>query len=98
MATVATVRKLALKLPGVEESTSYGTVAFKVTGKLFVRVLDDDALIATRIDRALRPALIASAPKIFSLTPHYENYPWVLVRLAQISPAKLGGVLEASWR
>jgi len=32
--TLDTVRKLALELPGVEESTAYGAPAFKVGGKL----------------------------------------------------------------
>jgi len=35
------VRRLGLALPGAEESTSYGTPALKVKGKLFVRLHQD---------------------------------------------------------
>src|SRR6476620_9074094 len=52
-----TVRKLAVALPGAEESTSYGTPAFKVRGKLFVRLHQSgDALVVgmDENDRALR--------------------------------------------
>ncbi len=37
-ATFDDVRALARKLPGVEDSTSYGTAALKVRGKLMVRL------------------------------------------------------------
>jgi hypothetical protein len=39
--TYDTVRRLGLALPGAEESTSYGTPALKVKGKLFVRLHQD---------------------------------------------------------
>ena len=35
--TCDAVRRVALTFPNVEESTSYGTPALKVKGKLFVR-------------------------------------------------------------
>jgi hypothetical protein len=35
------VEALALRLPGVEESISYGTAALKVRGRLFVRLKED---------------------------------------------------------
>lgn len=38
MAGWETVRRLAGELPEVEESTSYGTPAFKVQGRMFVRL------------------------------------------------------------
>ena len=34
----AAVRRIALRLPGAEEGTSYGTPAFKVRKKLFARL------------------------------------------------------------
>ena len=36
--TFQTVRELSLALPEVEEGTSYGTLAFKVRGKLMARL------------------------------------------------------------
>ena len=39
--TFESVRLIALALPKVEEATSYGTPAFKVAGKLFVRLHQD---------------------------------------------------------
>ncbi len=45
MVTFETVRRLALALPAAEESTSYGTPAFKVGGKLFARLREDHDLV-----------------------------------------------------
>ena len=44
--TEAMVRKLALALPGMEEGTSYGTLAFRVRKKLVARIHGrEDALV-----------------------------------------------------
>jgi hypothetical protein len=69
--TWATVRKLALALPGAEESTSYGTPAVKVKGKLFVRLREEGGVIVIRIDRADRDMRLAADPKVFFFTDHF---------------------------
>ena len=96
--TLAQVRRIALALPAVEEGTSYGTTAFKVRGKLFLRLRDDDSTLVVKIDRDERAALIVSAPKIYSVTDHYVNYPWILVSLAEIGVAELEERVTEAWR
>lgn len=39
--TLATVRRLALSFPGVEEGLSYGTPGFRVRGKFLARFWED---------------------------------------------------------
>jgi hypothetical protein len=41
----ARIRAAAAHLPEVEESTSYGTPALKVRGKLIARLKDDQTLV-----------------------------------------------------
>jgi hypothetical protein len=96
--TLDQVRRIALTLPAVEEGTSYGTPAFKVRGKLFLRLRDENATLVVKVDRDERAALIASAPKIYSVTDHYVNYPWVLVSLADVSIAELEELVTEAWR
>lgn len=43
---LATLRRLARRLPEVEEGTSYGTLAFRVKGKLLARLREDDESLA----------------------------------------------------
>ena len=96
--SLETVRRLASALPGVEEGTSYGTLAFRVQGKLFARLREDGETLAVRADFDERETLMGAAPETFFLTDHYRNYPMVLVRLAKIDAGELGGVLENAWR
>jgi len=92
------VRELALELPGVEEGTSYGTAALKVKGKLFVRLKEDGETIVLRTDDLERSYLIKSHPKIFYLTDHYRDYPWVLVRLKSVRRPMLKDLIEGAWQ
>lgn len=93
-----TVRRLASALPAVEESTSYGTPAFKVAGKLIVRQPEVGGRIVVRVDPGEREALVRAEPETFFVTPHYENYPYVLVELGAIDEEELREVLVDAWR
>src|SRR5437868_2507818 len=96
--TYDTVRELARRLPGVEESTSYGTPALKVKGKLFVRLKEDGETIVLRTDAFEREHLLRAQPETFFITAHYRDYPWVLVRLSAVAAAQLGELVESAWR
>jgi hypothetical protein len=96
MATWKTVQKVAAKLPETEEGTSYGTPAFKVKGKLFLRLREEGDSIAIYTDD--KEGLLASDPAIYFSTPHYDGYPMVLVRLSKISEKELREVLTDAWR
>jgi hypothetical protein len=92
------VRRLALTLDGTEESTSYGTPALKVKKKLYARLHQDGEHIVVRMPKAERARRIRSTPDAFSVTDHYRDHPYVLVRLATVGEGDLAEVLEAAWR
>jgi hypothetical protein len=98
LSTWATVKSLGLALPGAEESTSYGTPAIKVKGKLMVRLLESGVDVAVRAGMEERAALVSGAPDVFEVTPHYESYPWVVVHLAAIDRGLLKDVLAEAWQ
>ena len=100
MADWDTVREIARKLPGAEESTTYGKPAFKVKGKLFAWVSPDDAAeeaLALRVDPGELPLLLETAPDRYFQTPHYHGHPILLVRMDQIERQELGERIEDSW-
>jgi hypothetical protein len=94
----AGVVKLGLKLPGVEESTSYGTPALKVRKKLLVRLKEDGQTLVLRTTFEERERLLAAEPDVFFLTDHYVGAHYVLVRLPKVPAALLGELLAAAWR
>ncbi len=101
-ATFDTVRELGLALPDVAEGTTYGSPALKVRGRMFAcmaihRSAEPDSL-AIRMDFSRRDELIAADPNVFYLTPHYVDYPVVLVRLSKVHPDALKDLLLTGWR
>ncbi len=96
MATWQTVLALATALPGAQESTSYGTPAVKVRGRLFARLLEDGERLVVFTDE--RDALLAADPVTFTVPPHYANHPMVVIGLASVDGTELGELLTGSWR
>jgi hypothetical protein len=91
------VRDHGCALPGVEEETSYGTPALKVAGKLIVRLKEDGETLALWVSYEERLALVHQQPDVFFVTPHYQNYPMVLVRLASVDPEELRELVVEAW-
>ena len=91
------VRKIGLALPGVEESTAYGSPALKVRGKLLACVpthhsAEPGSLMA-RVDFDDRAELLAAAPDVYYVTDHYLGYSAVLVRLSRVTQDVLRDLL-----
>lgn len=92
------VVECALALPGVVESTSYGTPALKVRDKLMVRLKEDARTVVLRTTWEDRERLMAVYPDVFFFTEHYRKYPWVLFELARMKQSLLAPVVLAAWR
>jgi hypothetical protein len=96
--TWATVRELALALPGVEEATCYRTPAMKVRGKLIARLKEDGDTIVVPMPVDERSVRLEAEPDVFFVAEHYLPWPYVLVRLATVTRTDLRELLEDAWR
>jgi hypothetical protein len=112
MATQADVRRIALALPGTEESKE--RFAFSVLNKgkskgyawvwrervapKMPRVSNPKVLAVIVANLAEKDLLIAAKPKKFFTEPHYNGFPAVLVRLAAVTVPEMRTLLEAAWR
>jgi hypothetical protein len=92
------VKAAALALPEVEESTSYGTPALKIRGKLMVRLREDFETIVVRATSEDRERLMAVNPETYYVTDHYLKYPWVLARLSKLKPGALTPLMRLAWQ
>lgn len=94
------VVEIGKRFPGVEEGTWFRTSALKVGGKGgFCRLrTDPDALVMRVPDEEDKDALLQGEPEVFFTTPHYDGYPFVLVRLEAIGLDQLAELVEDGWR
>lgn len=96
--TYEQVKAAALALPEVAESTSYGTPALKVRGKLMLRLREDGDTLVIRTSWENRERLMTVAPETYFLIDHYRAYPWVLARLGSLAAGLLPALVESAWR
>ena len=99
MADIETVRRLVRELPDVTEGTWFRTPAWRVRKKSFARMKEDGETLVVRVlDLEDKEALLRGDPETFFTTPHYDGYPYVLVRLERIGTGPLGELIEDAWR
>lgn len=99
MATWDDVVALGTALPEVEPSTWFRSPSLRVRGKSFCRLrTDPDALVVRVLDVEDKEALLRGQADVFFTTPHYDGYPYVLVRLERVARAQLAELLEDAWR
>jgi hypothetical protein len=112
MAEQADVRRIALSLPGTVEGADRFAFSVPNKGKLkgfawswMERVhprkpkVENAGVIAVRVTGEVEKAgLIAANPEVYFTEPHYNGFPAVLVRLADIDVDELREVLTDGWR
>ena len=108
MADEGDVRRCALALPHVEEIDSDG-FDFRVGGKGFVwsyperrpgqrRVIRTDIAVLYVGDEAEKQALLLGEPDRFFTAPGYDDWPLVMLRLAEVDAARLEELVTDAWR
>jgi hypothetical protein len=58
----------------------------------------NEEFVIVRIDFATRERLLESNPEAFFVTPHYQGYPGVIVRLSAVDQEHLRDLLADAWR
>ena len=91
------VLELSRDLPGVDESTSYGTPSLKVKGKFMARLRVEGSVLVVRCDLDEKPFLLEANPQTLFTTPHYDGYGAVLVRMDAVDRDELKELLIDAW-
>jgi hypothetical protein len=89
------IRKVLMPMPGVTEGKAYGTPAFHVKKKFMLRLREDNETLAVYHEG--RDKWLSKNPGVFFLTDHYLNYPYVLVKMADVDPTDLQKLLLECW-
>src|SRR5260370_15998243 len=92
-----TVRKMGMALPGVAESTMYGSPALKIGKRLLACIAINKSAepgsLAVRIPFDHPEGLLATPPDAYYLTDPYVHYPVWPVRMSPIHPHALPDLL-----
>ncbi|WP_046728118.1 MmcQ/YjbR family DNA-binding protein [Streptomyces humi] len=93
------VRRVALSLPDTAEKTAWNMPTFRVAGKMFATLPEDETSIAVRCPKEERDELVLAEPDKFWIADHEAMFAWVRVRLTALEDeAELRDILADSWR
>lgn len=98
MHTSDDVRDLALSLPETTEKVAWSMPTFRVAGKMFLTLPDDETSIAVRCPKEERDELVLAEPAKFWVADHESSFAWIRVRLAALDDAdELRAIVVDSW-
>ena len=89
---------LGLRLPKVEETTSYGQPTLKAHGKLWVWWSPHEDAPVFKVAFEEREILIEAEPDAFFFTAHYKSSPMVLMRPGRLDLEWAKNNLLKVWR
>ncbi|NBE56486.1 MmcQ/YjbR family DNA-binding protein [Streptomyces boluensis] len=93
------VRAAALALPQTTEKIAWSMPTFRVAGKMFATLPEDESSIAVRCPKEERDELVLAEPRKFWIADHEAQFAWVRARLAALEDAdELRDILADSWR
>ncbi|MFF1407363.1 MmcQ/YjbR family DNA-binding protein [Streptomyces sp. NPDC058294] len=93
------VRRIALSLPETTEKTAWNMPTFRVAGKMFATLPEEETSIAVRCPREEREELVLAEPEKFWVAGHEAQFAWVRARLAALEDEEeLRDILTDSWR
>ncbi|MBV1941384.1 MmcQ/YjbR family DNA-binding protein [Streptomyces sp. BV286] len=93
------VRRICLSLPDTTEKIAWSMPTFRVAGKMFATLPEEETSMAVRCPKAERGELVLAEPEKFWVADHEAGSAWVRVRLAVLADAdELRDILADSWR
>ncbi|KND44591.1 MULTISPECIES: MmcQ/YjbR family DNA-binding protein [Streptomyces] len=93
------VRRAALALPDTTEKVAWNMPTFRVAGKMFATLPEDETSMAVRCPKEERDELVLAEPGKFWIADHEAGFAWVRVRLSALEDEpELRDILADSWR
>lgn len=94
--TKSEARTIALSFEGASEGPYFGKPAIFVAETFLTRVHHKEEAVVLAIgSMEMRDVMLEAEPKLFYITDHYKNFPYLLARLSQLDKATLKDLLAA---
>ena len=97
MNTWVDVEAFAITLPGALAATSYRQPSIKVDGVSFVSTGHEPGSFHVRSPHDEKALLLGTDPDTFWQTPHYANWPGLLVHYGSADPGRIRLVITRAW-
>ena len=79
-------------MPGAEEVLWFNKPAVFMHGQFLTKVHDKEEAMTFRVSSMeMRDMMLEAEPKLFYITDHYRNFPFVLARLSALTPHRVEG-------
>lgn len=86
--------KIALSLPGSVETLWFNRPAVFIHDQFLTKVHDKEEAMVLRIgSMEMRDMMLEAEPRLFYITDHYRNFPYVLARLSALDKKTLKDML-----
>lgn len=100
---------LVAVFPGCKKDAGDGREVVRVVGKVLAYLAShersrpgglpaNEEFVIVRIDFDRREHLLELNPEAFFVTPHYKNYPGIIVRLSTVDKKQFRDLLVNAWR
>lgn len=90
------IRSVVANLPEVEERLLFDTPAFYTGKNIFARLKEDEENLVIYTEE--REKWMKQNPQVFTITPHFLKYKYMLVNLDGVEPKHLKELLITAWK
>jgi len=88
--------KIALAVAGAEEVLWFNKPAVFLHGQFLTKVHDKEEAMTFRVSSMeMREMMLEAEPRLFYITDHYRNFPFILARLSALTPKLLKELVVA---
>jgi hypothetical protein len=90
----AQARTIMLAIPGTDERPYFNRLSIFVHDRFLTKVHEKEDAVTLQVgSMEMRDMMLEAEPKLFYITDHYRNFPYVLARLSALTPKMLKDML-----
>src|SRR6201986_1622432 len=94
MLSKAEARKVMLSIPGTDERLWFNRPSVFIHDRFLAKThKKEEAMVLQVGSMEMRDMMLEAEPKLFYITDHYRNFPFVLARLKALTPKVLKEIL-----
>ena len=96
MLTKAEARRIILSIPGTDERIWFNQPSVFIHDRFLPKTHHKESAVTLQVGSIeMRDMMLEAEPKLFYITDHYRNFPFILARLSALTPKILKEMVVA---